>query len=157
MTSAHSSVSGVDIALVALPERGWLDFRCPETTEAPEVSRSAFGADFGVEPSAGDREMRLLVFSSIPDVDGGEIVSGLGLLEVLGGTGGGERRPGDKGEEKEVESLLGLSAPVCPSSFLLLGIAEPVKLHDPDIALARQLELALEMLATVSELFNFSA
>lgn len=124
----------------------------------PKPSKSGLGADFGVGAMADERfEIRCLVFSNNPELVGGESARGLGdLVGIFGGTGGGESKPGDGTTGSEAYVLLGECAWLYPFSFEL-EIADPVRPHGPRMALARQLELTLEMLATASELFSFSA
>ena len=153
MTPAHSSVSG--ISCVALADRGWLNFLWPEMIGLPKPSSRGLGADFGVDAAADERfEIRCLVFSNNPELEGGESARGLGdLVGIFGGTGGGESRPGDGTAGRDADGLLGDRARLS----LELGIVEPVSPQGPRMALARQLELTLEMLATASELLSFSA
>ena len=72
ITSAHSSVSGIDMS-PALADRGWpLDVLEPDTTELEELSKRGLGADLVAEAGGETMDIRDFVFSIRPLLLGGE-------------------------------------------------------------------------------------
>lgn len=130
-------------------------------TNADVLRSNGFGADFGVAGGgARVNEMSDFVFSTNPPFSGGD--NSVGLLNPVSGdekAEGGENTFGEwrNGSDPRLSCRFNSAGGVVS---LLEGVVRELGLfmpQPPKIPLTRQLVLTLEIVATASESFNFSA